>query len=251
MTMTAEPFGADPRDGAQGRKRAARVPETIKVWGHSQILYWWVVWVWGYGCAGVTWAYGQVVDLDDYGLGAAAFTVHPNPWVGASFLLVTLAVILFSAFRVKSYMVVLVSLVLAVAFLVLERSDLNVTIPYSVTLPPIFMSFGFYISISTVLMIFWVVAVFILDRLTYWRFSKGHAEQINFNYVENQTFSTTLMNVRSRPVDVLRIVLGLGQVRDVVLSFSAGSQKVEFVIMNAWRVDRKLSQIRALNSARS
>src|SRR5262249_27557765 len=48
-------------------------------------------------------------------------------------------------------------------------------------LPPtlqIHMNLAFYLIISSVLFIFWLITVFIVDRMTYWRFRSSHIERV-------------------------------------------------------------------------
>ena len=224
--------------------KAGPLPDEVHLWGHSAILYWWVVWVYGYICAGLSFFAKNELSVSDDN--PAYF--HSSPWLGSSFLLMVLFIIIFSAVRVKGYIVLISGLVMTVLVLAAANLGLNIGRVLDVELPSVYMSFGFYIIISTVLLFFWGVAVFIMDRASYWRFTPRTAEQINFHYVDDQSFSTVLMQVRSRPVDFLRKVLGLGLVRDVVLSFSTGDGRVEFAIPNAWNVESKLRTIRAMNA---
>ena len=49
-------------------KAAAAIPsERLVVYQHSDLLYWWIVWVYGYFCALLTWAQGKSVVLVDGG----------------------------------------------------------------------------------------------------------------------------------------------------------------------------------------
>ncbi|MCI4664910.1 MAG: hypothetical protein MRY74_09330 [Neomegalonema sp.] len=219
--------------------------DEIRIWGHSTILYWWVVWLYGYVCAALSY-YGKAQVTD--GLDVAA-SFHSSPWVGSSFLLLVLFIIIFSAVPVKGYLVLITLLFIVVVWLLADDIGLRIKELFNYKLPPVYMSFGFYLIISTVILFFWLVAVLIMDRLNFWRFTPRAAEQVNFHYIDDQSFSTVLMQVRARPVDFLRKILGLGMTRDVVLSFNTGGKQVEFAILNAWNVDKKLKEIRAMNAA--
>lgn len=233
---------------AASRPKPERLPSEVHLWGHSGILYWWVVWVYGYICAGITEFSGRPFDwAASESTDALISTIHPNPWLGSSFLLVVLFIIIFSAVRVKGYIVLMVGMALLIMVLLADRLGLEPTGVAAINLPPVHMSFGFYILISTVLFVFWFVAVFIMDRLSYWRFTPGAAEQLNFHFVEDHRFPTLMMQVRSQPVDFLRKVLGLNMTRDIVLTFNMGGNKVEFAVPNAWGVKRKLRYIEAMN----
>lgn len=253
MTSDApSPFTLTPEQKeAAAKPRPEAAPNEVRLWGHSTILYWWVVWVYGYICAAITHLYGRTFDPEiSDGVEPILTKVHANPWLGSSFLLLVLFIIIFSAVRVKGYIVLIAAMALIILALTADKFGIKPTRIFEFELPPVYMSFGFYIVISTVLLFFWFVAVFIMDRASYWLFKPRTAEQINFHFVDNQSFPTLMMQVRARPVDFLRKVLGLGLARDIVLSFNTGGSKVEFAIPNAWNVDRKLRQIHAMNASR-
>jgi len=46
----------------------------LKVYSHSDFIYWWVVWVWGFACAFLTKVQGLPVSLN----GGKAVLVHPS-----------------------------------------------------------------------------------------------------------------------------------------------------------------------------
>ncbi len=243
IQMTAE------QQQAAARPRPEAIPSEVKLWSHSTILYWWVVWVCGYLCAAITYFNGQEFDwAGDQGLDSIISRIHPNPWLGSAFLLVVLFIIIFSSVRVKGYIVLMVGMGVAIAALLADRFDIRPTRILSFELPPVHMSFGFYVVISTVLFFFWFVAVFVMDRLSFWRFRPGSAEQINFHFVEDHKFPTLMMQVRAKPVDFLRKLLGLNMTRDIVLSFNMGGNRVEFAVPNAWNVKRKLRYIESMNA---
>lgn len=228
-----------------------KIPDEVKLWSHSTILYWWIVWVYGYFCAAVTYLSGKEFAWTDDNVEHVASKIHENPWLGSSFLLVVLFVIIFSAVRVKGYVVVMAAMALLISALLADKVGLHPTNLFKFQLPPVHMSFGFYMIISSVLFLFWFVAVFIMDRASYWRFTPGAAEQINFHFVEDHRFPTLMMQVKSRPVDFMRKMLGLNMTRDIVLLFNMGGNKVEFAIPNAWNVKRKLRHIEAMNKQKA
>ena len=70
----------------------------MRVYQHSNLLYWWPIWVWGYVCAGLTYLQGiGVRSLRRAGTRRCSF--HPSPWLGISFIGVMLFVAVFTNVR--------------------------------------------------------------------------------------------------------------------------------------------------------
>src|SRR5262245_7811159 len=69
MTTKVSLSGASPRGH-----------EELRITGHSDLLYWWIVWAYGFFCAGVTRVWGDPIQV-----GGKAVYIHPAPWVGVSF----------------------------------------------------------------------------------------------------------------------------------------------------------------------
>src|SRR6185503_5943521 len=63
-----------PTAGATSQKGAAE----IRIYQHSPIIYWWVVWAYGFFCALLTYAQGDRVAI---GGTAKAVLMHPSPWL--------------------------------------------------------------------------------------------------------------------------------------------------------------------------
>ncbi len=78
----------------------------MTIYSHSNLLYWWVVWVWGYVCAALTWVQGKPFKFEPT---AREWLVHPHPWVGWSFVGVVLLTVLFTNIRLKTMATLLLS----------------------------------------------------------------------------------------------------------------------------------------------
>ena len=61
----------------------------IRITPHSNMVYWWIVWVYGYICA-------LAININHVGVQLSGKLVkfHPSAWVGLSFLLLVIFVIL-------------------------------------------------------------------------------------------------------------------------------------------------------------
>jgi hypothetical protein len=62
----------------------------VRVYPHSPILYWWVVWAYGFVCALLTYAQGETFTIG----GGKPLLIYPGAWLGVSFTLLLLFVAL-------------------------------------------------------------------------------------------------------------------------------------------------------------
>src|SRR5580658_8481346 len=93
---------------AQPPIAAAAGHERIRIYEHSNILYWWVVWAYGYLCALLSFLNGHKAQLiADRGL-----YVYPDAWLGLSFAALLLIVILVTNVKAKGVYSVVVLLCL-------------------------------------------------------------------------------------------------------------------------------------------
>jgi len=106
----------------------------------------------------------------------------------------------------------------------------------------IYMNLGFYVFFSTAILIIWLLAVFVFDRLEDWTFRPG---QVGHNMVFGggaRTFDTINMSVFKLRSDLFRHwILGLGS-GDIHLSSPSGGGR-EFILPNVMFVGAKLSAI--------
>lgn len=209
----------------------------LRVWGHSNILYWWVIWLYGYVCAGITYVAGSPVDL-----GTRKFQIYEGAWLGWSFLLLLLVTIMFSAIRIKGYLAVIGILCLLFALEVLYQAGSLANIVAKMPDLVVYMNLGFYMMFSTILAIVWAIAVFIFDRFTYWQFQEGQLLEVHtLDDEEDKVYPTVLMSISRRPVDFLRKALGLFQTGDMRLSPQREGQ-YSIIIPNVWKVDQKIKR---------
>lgn len=150
-------------DQAAGLPAAAQSgTQEIRIYAHSPILYWWVIWAYGFVCAALTYAQGERITLA--GEGAKPILVHTGPWVGLSFTLLLLLVIVATSVRARGINALLLLLLLggaaAAFYFVMNMPGLWATPPSLL----LHMNLAFYLLLSTVLFVVWFVIVFIVDR---------------------------------------------------------------------------------------
>jgi hypothetical protein len=109
----------------------------------------------------------------------------------------------------------------------------------------IHMNLGFYVFFSTFLLIIWVMAFFVFDRLKFWRIRPG---QMTVEYViggAEKSYDTRSMIAEQLPQDLFRnqiLGLGAGDIRII----TAGPRAEEMVLTNVLFVRRKIHAIQKL-----
>jgi len=231
---------------------AAHSNTEIRIYQHSPILYWWVVWAYGFLCATLTYFQGERLTIAE---GAKPLFIHPSPWVGLSFTLLVLLVIVTTTVRARGINALLLILLIAGAaaatYLIMNTPGLWSTPPSLL----VHMNLAFYLLISTVLFVVWMFIVFFVDRLSYWRFRGTQVEKVQLfgTALGRAPESWSVLHIRlTRYSDdliahkILALgLLGLGTSDvDVKLSIFGGGHE-QFRIENVWRASIPLKAVQA------
>lgn len=224
----------------------------IRIYPHSPVIYWWVVWAYGFFCAALTWFQGESLVLAG---SPKPVLIHASPWVGLSFTLVLLVVILATTVRARGVNALLLLLLMvgtaAGTYVVMNTPGLW-SEPPSLLLH---MNLAFYLLVSTVLFVVWFAIVFIFDRLSYWRFRGTQVERVQrfAGVLGRAPESWSIMHIRlTRYSDdiIANKILGLGLIGlgtsdiDAKVTIFGGGHE-QFRIENVWRAAGPLRQIQA------
>ncbi len=183
----------------------------LRIYQHSDLLYWWIVWAYGYVCAAITYLDGTPVKE----LAATTDKVilfHRSPWLGISFTALTLFVILFTNVRARGvYSLVLVLVVSGIIWGASRIPGIGGVMTWAGLLR-IHLNLAFYVAFSSVLALIWLFVVIFVDHFTWWRFSSGQViEEHRVGQATGNAFNTEGMVVRRLPDDFFRHrILGLG-----------------------------------------
>src|SRR5262249_61655711 len=108
-----------------------------------------------------------------------------------------------------------------------------------------FMNLGFYVFFSTAVLLAWLLAFFVFDRLNYWTFRPGQVIHRMVFGGGAVTYDTGGMSVYKLRDDLFRHwVLGLGS-GDLHIS-TTGAKKTDFVVPNVLFIGAKLAEIERL-----
>jgi hypothetical protein len=220
-------------------KTAVATPQVI-LYGHSWIFYWWLVWVIGYIMALLTRMHGVSVQVGD-----RTVLLSAGPNLHVIYSLVILGMIIITNTRMRG----LASLVLVLggAFITLLFAYLDwwPTILRWFGELTVFMDMGFYLFLSTGLLIVWLLVFVVFDHLSFWRIRPG---QITHEYVigaVESSYDTDGIVFTKDQSDLFRNwVLGLGS-GDLKMQ-TMGGRGVVASISNVLFLNARMARIQRL-----
>ncbi|HXF55573.1 MAG TPA: hypothetical protein VNK52_15780 [Hyphomicrobiaceae bacterium] len=218
----------------------AKLPE-LHIYSHSGLVYWWPVWATGFIAALVTYMRGGMVRLDQ----AHQQYIATDSALGLSFTAVLLAVIVFTNFRLRG--LISLAVVLALAFFAVLFAWLGWWDDILEFLPhlSVHMNMGFYLVFSTALLVIWLLAFFVFDRLVYWRVRPGQLTELHVIGGGELAYDTRGMLFEQHGDDFFRhIVLGLGAGDLRLVTTGAKAETID--IPNVMFANAKVRQIQRL-----
>jgi hypothetical protein len=232
--------------------QAPGAPTEVRIYQHSPILYWWVVWAYGFFCAALTYFQDNRMTIGD----GKPLLIHTSPWVGLSFVILLLFVIVATAVRARGIHAVLLVLLIGLSaggtYAVMNMPGLFATPPSLL----VHMNLAFYLLVSSILFVVWFAVVFFFDRMSYWRFRGTQIERVQkfAGVLGKAPEGFSVMNVKLiRYSDDLLAhkILGLGifglgtsdiEARMIIF----GGAQEQFRIEHVWRAARPLKQVQTL-----
>ena len=231
------------------QRSSVRSVEQIRVYQHSDLIYWWVVWVYGYFCAFVTSVWGKEVPLD---AGHKPVLIYGKAWLGVSFVGLVLFVLVFTNARARGVKSLIIIMTLIIIGLIVQ---LTVGLDHLFRFVPLLlvhMNLAFYMFFSTVLLLAWLGVFLIGDRLVYWVFAPGSIA-MKYPFSEGgESFATPHVETARQSDDIfVHKVLGLASTGDLDVRFSTpgGGQK-HYFLKNVLRVDYVEKEINRLVAGR-
>jgi hypothetical protein len=213
----------------------------LRIYQHSNLLYWWPIWVYGFACAGLTYAQGIGVSELASAEGKVVL-FHRSPWLGISFIALVLFVAVFTNVRARGvYSFMLIMVAGGLFWAVLRIPGIETAFGW-LSLLRVHLNLAFYLTFSILLMFIWLFVIVVVDHFTWWRFSSGQViEEHRIGQATGHAYNTEGMVVRRLPDDLFRHrVLGLG-----LFGLGTGDFMVKppyeeaFEIHNVWKANRK------------
>jgi len=274
MSITAQPPAATA--AATARQES---PQAVRVVSHSNLFYWWPVWVVGFTMALVTWLQRDLMavvppdtkahkEIDFLGekrpayvlpaapegrKGEAALRQFSDPrlhishskTLGVIFCITLLLVIVITNVPLRgmwSLVVIITVIMLSVIFALAGWWE---TIFSYLDALDIRINMGGYLFISTGLFIVWLVTVMMFDKQTYMVFEPGQFKVCTEIGGGEKVYDTTGLALERQRADLFRhIILGLGS-GDLIVK-TTGAQAHHFDLPNVLFIGKKVQQIEDL-----
>jgi hypothetical protein len=217
-----------------------RQHETLIIFGHSNFMYWWPVWVAGFILAALTYFANNQVDI-----AGRHYLIDPSRSLGLIFTVVLFLIILMTNVTLRGiYSAVAILAVLVLVLLAAYFDWWPYLLGWWQQLD-IYMNMGFYVFFSTLIFIIWALNFFIFDRMTYWKLTPGQLTQEHVIGGAAKSYDTRGMVFEKVRQDLFRNwVLGLGS-GDVKIS-TLGAHRETMNIPNVLFVDAKVRRIQEL-----
>jgi len=185
-------------------------PETdrpeLRIYSHSNLYYWWPVWVVGYILALLSYVQGQPRQI-----GSFPELFHTNSGPGVIFFLTLFLVILITNVSVRGLASGMVIMVVLLTTVTLAYFGLWDNILAWAGKLSVHMNLGGYVIFSTLMFGAWFLAVFVFDRMSYWRIKPGQITHEVVFGTGSRSYDTNGMMVEKHRDDLFRHwVLGLG-----------------------------------------
>jgi len=239
-----KPAPAAPQDQPAGRHRRAPLREgEVRVFQHSNLLYWWVVWVYGFVCAAITYL-GGIGIRELAASEEKAILFHRSPWLGISFIALILFVVVFTNVRARGiYSFVLLLVAGGLVWGASRIPGIGTVLDWAALLR-IHLNLAFYLTFSTALMLIWFFVIVLVDRFTWWRFSPGQViEEHRIGQATGHAVNTEGMIIRRLPDDLFRHrLLGFGT-GDFVVHPAQGESFEIHNVPGANRIQRTLERM--------
>jgi hypothetical protein len=228
------------------RSVAEKIPNrSVRISGHSDLFYWWIVWAYAAICSGLTYFHGDLIRI-----GQKAVHVHPNPAMGISFTILLLFVTIFTHARARGVYAVVFLLGIAVVTGAIQAFVGWDWIFSHFTVLSVHMNMAFYAMIAIVLVAVWLFVVFVAGRFDYLDVQQGRIEVKNWNLITGiNPIGVTITDMAGDPF--MHWFLGLRWLGfgtgDIEISYpGANNVRDKHVIKNVWRAAKKAERARKI-----
>lgn len=223
--------------------------DVLVVHHHSDLIYWWVVWSYGFVCAAITRIAGSPISVDNEKL----VYFFPHAWLGVSFTALTALVLVATNAKARGVLSLVVVLVLGILSWLIGALFGWTHILELLPLLRIHMNLAFYVVFSGTLLLFWMLVVFGTERLTVWRFTPGSISIRTGLMDEEKVYKASSAVINRVPDDVfVHKILGLWIIGygtgDIEISFNTPSGRERHMLRNVWRANEVTAKISKLLS---
>jgi hypothetical protein len=218
-------------------RRATRDPNHVKINGHSDLFYWWVVWLYGAICVVFTYLHGFKTQI-----GTKPIYIHQEPWLGISFTFLLCFVAIFTHARARGVYALVFLLIVA-----LVVGGIHGTVGWGWFFRnfqhlSIHMNLAFFAVLSGVLFFAWAIMVSLAGRFAYMDVRPGQI------FIKDMNLETAIASqgttIKARAGDpFMHYMLGLRWLGfgtgDIEIDYNAQGSRHTHVLRNVWRASAK------------
>lgn len=232
---------------ATATSASSKASESISVYQHSDLIYWWVVWAYGYFCAAITALFGIPVVIGT----EKAVKFYPDTWLGISYIVVVIFVLVMTSAKAKGIFSLVLFMVIGGLAALLQYAVGFDQLLGLLSLALVHMNLAFYIFMSSVLLFFWVIIVFGVERFKVWKFSAGTITMRLGFMDEEHVFKASAPLLKRIPDDlIVHKILGLAflgyGMGDIEISFSTANGREKHDLKNVWRATQVARRVATL-----
>ena len=212
----------------------------LRLYSHSNLFYWWLVWSVGFLMALLTWVQGKHVDA----LGVWEW-YHPSSNPGIIFFMTLFLVLLVTNVSLRGTASVVAVLAVVLVTVLLAWFGWWDAILHWVGRLHVHLNLGAYLAFSTLLFVVWAATVFGLDRTSYWLIKPGQITQDFIFGADSRSYNTTNMVLEKFQGDLFRNwIIGLGS-GDLHIQ-TTGTNRERIDVPNVLFITRKVALIQEM-----
>ena len=222
-------------------KAKGRASPELRLYTHSNFIYWWPVWACGFILGLLTLFWGHPLELAE----GEPFKVLPVSGPGLLYACLILLTGFVTSVRLQGMRSIMLIMGLMIILLFLAWS--GTLDDFAELLPAIrtHLSAGFYFTLSGGLFVLWLLQFFLFDRLNYWRIAEGQLTHVELAGIGEKSYDARGLTVEHEADDIFRhFLFGLGS-GDLILR-THGADHEEIRLPNLLRVHRKINRIQEL-----
>lgn len=222
--------------------------ELIRFYSHSQIFYYWPLWLTSLIFAGITYFTGKEYVLQQ---GKKAITVKmvTSPGLGLAYLIILMCVILFTSVNIRGVWAAFVAAVLVIVGLVFSLLGIWKPILNAIGGINFFLNLHFYLWSGVVLFALWTIVFFLYDRRHYIEFRPTQFTIVEEVGEGEKNYDTIgLVFDKKRDNFFQHWLLGFGS-GDLKITTSGGHRN-EIYFPNVMMISSRIDQLHELRERR-
>ena len=218
--------------------------EVIRFISHSQLFYYWPVWITSLIFAVITRFQGKEFMVNEQ---KVYFITSPG--LGLAFLIILLAVVLFTSVNVRGLWAALVAASMVILGLLFHFFSVWAPILSFLGGLSFYMSYHFYLTTGLVLGVFWFVVFLVFDQRHYIEFRPTQITIVEEVGDGTRNYDTTgLVFDKKRDNFFQHLILGFGS-GDLKIT-TGGAQREEIYFPNVLNINHRIDQIKRIREQR-